>query len=87
MSFLWTLGYLTYQLHHQYQDSFRLFCCVLAGESDWKNVMPLDKELRVYAVCIIPMESEYLTDERTEMAVGGNRVCLGCRTRRGRTCE
>jgi hypothetical protein len=60
---------------------------MLAGESDWKNVMPLDKELRVYAVRIIITESESQADKRTAMAVGGNWVCLGCRTRRGRTCE
>ncbi|KIM24793.1 hypothetical protein M408DRAFT_331611 [Serendipita vermifera MAFF 305830] len=29
-------------------DSYRIFCCEAVGVDDWKTVMPLDKELRVY---------------------------------------
>ncbi|KAG8817507.1 hypothetical protein FRC18_000472, partial [Serendipita sp. 400] len=29
-------------------DSYRIFCAKTVGDTEWRNVMPLDKELRVY---------------------------------------
>ncbi len=51
-------------------DSYRLFCCRLVGEDDWKNLMPHDKELRVYVVSPIVFFARQLVYLGAEVAMG-----------------
>jgi methyl-CpG-binding domain protein 4 len=53
-------------------DSYRIFC---AGGDEWKKVLPTDKELIKYLVCIFLFESLVLAEMRTiEVEMGYGRV-------------